>query len=258
MRGDLIEELSYQYITALQWVLDYYYRGVQSWDWYYPYHYAPFISDLTNIKDIKVKFQLGEPFLPFQQVSRLVVLLYSSPASLLICNRILQLLAVLPASSFRLLPPAYHGLMLNANSPLAAFYPTDFESDLNGKKHDWEAVVLIPFIDERRLLDAMFACESLLTAEERKRNKHGPMYQYDYNVNSQGSMPSLPPLKALQHVFCTELARWSEEMMLNLPHTVCVELPNAARHVFFPGFPTMKHLPFDVSRLFSAQLSVAF
>lgn len=72
MRGDLIEELSYHYVTALQWVLDYYYRGVQSWDWYYPYHYAPFISDLTNIKDIKVKFQLGEPFLPFQQVRRLL------------------------------------------------------------------------------------------------------------------------------------------------------------------------------------------
>lgn len=158
-----------------------------------------------------------------------------------------QLLAVLPAASSSLLPEAYHALMLNASSPLAEFYPTEFESDLNGKKHDWEAVVLIPFIDERRLLDAMHACESLLTPAERKRNKHGPMYQYDHNVKSQGAMPALPPLKALQHVFCTELARWSEELTLNLPHTVCVELPNAARHVFFPGFPTMKHLPFDVS-----------
>lgn len=156
---------------------------------------------------------------------------------------------MLPAASFSLLPEAYHALMLNASSPLAEFYPTEFESDLNGKKHDWEAVVLIPFIDERRLLDAMHACESLLTPAEHKRNKHGPMYQYDHNVKSQGSMPALPPLKALQQVFCTELARWSEELTLNLPHTVCVELPNAARHVFFPGFPTMKHLPFEVSRM---------
>lgn len=56
------------YITALQWILDYYYRGVQSWDWYYPHHYAPFISDLTNFKDYKIKLNLGEPFLPFEQV----------------------------------------------------------------------------------------------------------------------------------------------------------------------------------------------
>lgn len=142
---------------------------------------------------------------------------------------------------------AYHDLMLNENSPLAEFYPKEFESDLNGKKHDWEAVVLIPFIDEKRLLQAMRTCESMLNDEERERNQHGPMYQYDYSLKSLGSMPAVQPLKALQHVYCTELARWSDEIVLNLPETVCVELPNAARHVFFPGFPTMKHLEFDVS-----------
>jgi len=68
LHADLIAELSNQYVMALQWILDYYYRGVQSWNWYYPYHYAPFISDLTNIRNIKVNFDLGKPFLPFQQV----------------------------------------------------------------------------------------------------------------------------------------------------------------------------------------------
>lgn len=68
MHEDLIRDLSYHYVSAVQWVLDYYYRGVQSWDWYYPYHYAPFISDLNHIQDTKVNFELGKPFLPFQQV----------------------------------------------------------------------------------------------------------------------------------------------------------------------------------------------
>ncbi|XP_023037065.1 5'-3' exoribonuclease 1 [Drosophila willistoni] len=222
MKGDLVEELTHHYITALQWILDYYYRGVQSWDWYYPFHYAPFISDLKNIENVKIHFQLGRPFLPFQ-----------------------QLLAVLPAASSKLLPIAYHDLMLNPDSALAEFYPTEFESDLNGKKHDWEAVVLIPFIDERRLLEAMRPCENCLTTAERSRNQHGPMYQYDFSEQSVGSMPSLGPIKALQHVFCTETARWAKEIALNLPESVCVELPNKARHVFFPGFPTMKHLPFN-------------
>ncbi|KAI8034695.1 hypothetical protein M5D96_012518 [Drosophila gunungcola] len=220
--SQLIEELGHHYVNALQWVLDYYYRGVQSWDWYYPFHYAPFISDLKNIEQVQINFQLGTPFLPFQ-----------------------QLLAVLPAASCKLLPAAYHDLMLLPSSPLAEFYPLEFESDLNGKKHDWEAVVLIPFIDERRLLSAMVPCEALLTNSERERNRHGPMYVYNHSAESQGPMAGHPPLRALPHLYCTEVAKWSREIALNLPHSVCVELPNAARHVFFPGFPTMQHLPFD-------------
>lgn len=56
------------YIGALQWILDYYYRGVQSWSYFYPYHYAPFVSDLRNVKDYVINFNIGKPYLPFQQV----------------------------------------------------------------------------------------------------------------------------------------------------------------------------------------------
>jgi 5'-3' exoribonuclease 1 len=45
--------------------------------------------------------------------------------------------------------------MYDANSPILDFYPEKFEEDLNGKKQDWEAIVKIPFIDEKRLLKAM-------------------------------------------------------------------------------------------------------
>lgn len=38
--------------------------------------------------------------------------------------------------------------MTNSDSPVLDFYPTDFSTDLNGKQHEWESVVLIPFIDE--------------------------------------------------------------------------------------------------------------
>lgn len=38
--------------------------------------------------------------------------------------------------------------MTEKTSPIIDFYPTEFETDLNGKKNDWEAVVLIKFIDE--------------------------------------------------------------------------------------------------------------
>lgn len=40
--------------------------------------------------------------------------------------------------------------MTDEASPIFDYYPCNFETDLNGKKNDWEAVVLIPFIDEVR------------------------------------------------------------------------------------------------------------
>lgn len=45
-------------------------------------------------------------------------------------------------------------LMTDANSPVANFYPTDFRVDMEGKRNEWEGVVLVPFIDEARLLAA--------------------------------------------------------------------------------------------------------
>jgi 5'-3' exonuclease len=32
---------------------------VQSWDWYYPFHYAPFSSDLVECALTKIEFELG-------------------------------------------------------------------------------------------------------------------------------------------------------------------------------------------------------
>lgn len=48
-----------QYIRGLSWVLKYYYQGCASWDWYFPYHYAPFASDFVNISGLSTKFEKG-------------------------------------------------------------------------------------------------------------------------------------------------------------------------------------------------------
>lgn len=113
------------YVKAIQWNLNYYYNGCCSWSWYYPHHYAPYISDIRGFSDLKIDFELGQPFRPFE-----------------------QLLAVLPAASRELLPTCYQELMTSEDSPLKKYYPEEFRKDLNGKKQDWEAVVLIPFIDQ--------------------------------------------------------------------------------------------------------------
>ena len=44
-----------EWVRAMQWIMHYYYNGVQSWGWYYPFHYAPFLSDIVDLHQEKVK-----------------------------------------------------------------------------------------------------------------------------------------------------------------------------------------------------------
>uniref|UniRef100_A0A8D0F2D6 5'-3' exoribonuclease 1 n=1 Tax=Strix occidentalis caurina TaxID=311401 RepID=A0A8D0F2D6_STROC len=165
---DFLADQAECYVQAIQWILHYYYHGVQSWSWYYPYHYAPYLSDIRNISELKIKFELGKPFMPFE-----------------------QLLAVLPAASKDLLPKCYQHLMISQDSPIIEYYPLDFKTDLNGKQQEWEAVVLIPFIDEKRLLQAMESCNKCLKEEEKRRNTHSAclMYWYDKDAEFQYLSP---------------------------------------------------------------------
>jgi 5'-3' exoribonuclease 2 len=138
------------YVEGLAWVLLYYFQGCPSWDWYYPYHYAPFAADFNNIAEMKISFEKGQIFKPFE-----------------------QLMGVLPAASRQAIPEVFHDLMTNPDSEIIDFYPEDFVVDLNGKKFAWQGVALLPFIDSKRLLDAMSKKYPLLPPDVAARNGVG-------------------------------------------------------------------------------------
>ncbi|XP_018322001.1 5'-3' exoribonuclease 1 isoform X2 [Agrilus planipennis] len=209
------------YVRAIQWNLHYYYNGVCSWSWYYPHHYAPYVSDIQGFKDLKLKFDLGKPFKPFE-----------------------QLLAVLPSASKNLLPEAYQDLMTKEDSPLKKYYPENFQTDLNGKRQEWEAVVLIPFIDEKILLEGMEQCNERLSPDEKQRNSHGPMLIYEYSVDDTGryEAPDYFPALAVSHAKCTKVP--IENIRVPMDKLIKGSYPGVKMDVFYPGFPTMKHLEY--------------
>jgi 5'-3' exoribonuclease 1 len=178
-----LRKLTENYVQGLQWVLFYYYRGVVSWPWYYQYHYAPMISDVKKGLSADMNFQLGQPFRPFQ-----------------------QLMGVLPDRSKKIVPQVYWPLMTDPNSPIIDFYPRDFELDMNGKKQEWEAVVKIPFIDEKRLLAAMAPKDALLSEDEKRRNEFGVSLKFTYAAEVDYTYPSSLPgiFPDLEHCHCVE------------------------------------------------------
>jgi len=167
------------YIEGLHWNLNYYHNGCCSWAWFFPHLYGPLSTDMVNLhefygdEDSDIKDNNGFRDFPFEKTEPFPPLA--------------QLLSVLPPQSAVLLPPVLGELMTQPSSPLAPYYPNDFDSDANGKRQPWEAVVKIPFIDGDQLLEVVNAIldadekavsGELLSNAERRRNLKGQSHTF--------------------------------------------------------------------------------
>ena len=169
--ADFLSGLTEEYLKGLMWCLAYYFKGCVSWTWYFPYYYGPMLADMKDlqVKADRLQFDLGRPFLPFQ-----------------------QLLGCLPPASRALIPLPYQWLMTSDASPLKDSYPMDFEIDMNGKRNPWEAVVLLPFMDASRLLEgeAAHCPQGQLTPRERARNIFGNILHYRFDPANNKTVPT--------------------------------------------------------------------
>jgi 5'-3' exonuclease len=139
-----INKLCNEYMKGVQFILTYYLYDIPDWYWFYPYHYAPFFSDICKyLKSIKLKrmtsnntnnilsykFDKNEPLTPFE-----------------------QLLAVLPPESAEILPEPFADLMTSSTSSIKSFYP-ETDSIKVEIKSEYEKTILVPFINVHLLRD---------------------------------------------------------------------------------------------------------
>ena len=155
-----VRRLVSTYLDGMHWVLNYYVHSMPDWMWYFPYLYAPFLSDfepiMTNYKCPRFDTHSHVP--PF-----------------------LQLMVVLPSSSADLVPDELSTLMTSTTSPLVSYYPKDFEVDMAGKKQDWEGIVLLPPISIDDFIECYKREIRNVPPNILKRNMVGKSFMYKYN-----------------------------------------------------------------------------
>jgi 5'-3' exonuclease len=111
------------YISGLNWVINYYKIGIPSWNWYYPFFYGPFLSDMH-------KYVMEWKYTPPKNDESL--------------NNIEQLMCVMPKVSHNLLPSPFDKIISVLHPE---FYPEEFKIDYSGKRREWEGIVLLPMVD---------------------------------------------------------------------------------------------------------------
>ena len=146
-----------EYLYGMRWVLQYYLHGSPDYHWYYPFHYAPFASDMAEALG---SFELNTPFPrnpPLSQVE--------------------QLMCVLPRQGKHLLPKSLRNF--HDDPRVSEYYPVQFDLDYAGKHLEYEAIVLLPMVDLQAIQEIFSEAE--LTEEEQYLNRSGDVRWYRRN-----------------------------------------------------------------------------
>lgn len=139
------------YFESLMFTLQYYVTTCPSWTWHYRYRVSPIPSDMYRVLtktrfDLNtIRFQMGEPFTPFE-----------------------QLMHILPPQMTHLLPLSLQSVM----SAFPQYYPQSFRVDaLAGLKYIYSEAIL-PEFDSDVVLAAVRRIEGSgeLSVSERRRN----------------------------------------------------------------------------------------
>ena len=149
--NDIRQKMVKNYLEGLVFTLNYYYKGIPSWTWHYKFRVPPLFSDIYQFLDESkmndIKFDLGKPYTPFQ-----------------------QLMCILPPQMNNLLPAVLRPIMTDDSLLCTQFYPIDFRIDASFGVKTMYSEAILPEIDDELLLGTIKTFEKDLTEKEKERN----------------------------------------------------------------------------------------
>jgi len=155
---DFVKELVKNYLIGVRWSTYYYFQEIPDWNWYYPYDYPPFLSDINKyIIDMnEITFNKGKPISPLQ-----------------------QLLIILPQQMSFLLPKALAKITTNTKSSLSHLYPLDFYVDFLYKHKYYEGIPWLPNMENSSVIHIFNKYKNELTIEEKERNRNDTVFEFN-------------------------------------------------------------------------------
>lgn len=136
---DSFNDMLYQYLLGVEWVLRYYTEGPMNvtQGWYYPYNHAPLFKELSEMADTIEDNEAEE------ELNSLNALKFDIPH---------QLLSVLPPQSKELLPKLLLQFIDDEFSPIKYMFPKGFLMDYEGSSRGHP---IIPFVDPKVIIDTV-------------------------------------------------------------------------------------------------------
>uniref|UniRef100_A0A6G3MDI4 5'-3' exoribonuclease 1 (Trinotate prediction) n=1 Tax=Henneguya salminicola TaxID=69463 RepID=A0A6G3MDI4_HENSL len=204
-----------EYINALNWIMQYYLKGVPSWTWCYPYHYAPFCSDILETAIVSTEFQIDQPY-----------------------DSIVQLSCMLSNQSFNILPDQIRNYLTSETCALIDMFPTSFQCDQNGKTQDYESIVLIPFPDMRRVAEYLSPIINKLDSNTLQLNRVADNFIFEHDPQSVSNISTT----VIEHASLCELKRRPVRIIATktLSYVSSWYQPLTVPYHLFPSFNTLQ------------------
>eukprot|EP00796_Vickermania_ingenoplastis_P011105 gene11105-7731_t len=198
--SDCVEDACGDYLSTIGFVLRYYTTmHTVNWSWHYKYSYGPMAVDLAAYLESH----------PYVQAAALV------PEENKPCEKLVQLISILPPTSAHLLPQKCHPLLspVPSNPHVATAWKVDFTG---AGDQDHLATVLLPFVDMKPLEEKFSYIRATLNSREIALNSNVKFHNLYFTSVSRSTATSLVgergKTKTNNGVVCTQFLEKAPEL----------------------------------------------